>query len=57
MSCAVKTIEFKNKINEYLLETENELVSLNDQIEKEPEVDMKLKEEIYSKIDQLKKNT
>jgi preprotein translocase subunit SecA len=50
-----KTIEFKNKINEYLLETENELISLNEQIEKEPEMDMKLKEEIYSKIDQLKK--
>ena len=50
-----KTVEFKNKINEYLLETENELTSLNDQIEKEPEMEMKMKEGVYAKIDQLKK--
>jgi len=50
-----KTFEFRNKINEYLQETEDELNALNKQVEDEPDMDMKLKEEIYTKIDQLKK--
>src|SRR6185295_2622620 len=50
-----KTFEFRNKINEHLRETEDELNSLANQVENDPEMEMKLKEEIYTKIDQLKK--
>jgi preprotein translocase subunit SecA len=50
-----KTFEFRNKINEHLQETEDELNSLTNQVENDPEMEMKLKEEIYTKIDQLKK--
>ncbi|MEO5570960.1 MAG: preprotein translocase subunit SecA [Bacteroidia bacterium] len=50
-----KTFEFRNKIQEYLQEAEDELNGLNQQVEDDPEMDMKLKEEIYTKIDQLKK--
>ncbi|MFI5218331.1 MAG: preprotein translocase subunit SecA [Bacteroidia bacterium] len=51
-----KTFEFRNKINEYLKETDDELSSLNEQVESDAEMEMKLKEETYAKIDQLKKD-
>ncbi|HKR05165.1 MAG TPA: DEAD/DEAH box helicase, partial [Bacteroidia bacterium] len=50
-----KTFEFRDKIHEYLKETEDELADLNRQVEENPEMEMKEKEEIYTRIDQLKK--
>lgn len=50
-----KTIEFRERIADYLKETEAELEALNQKIEAEPDMEMHAKEEIYRQIDALKK--
>ncbi len=51
-----KTTEFKNRINDYLSEIDNEIESLKQSISKADIHDIHIKEEAYEKIDALEKN-
>jgi len=50
-----KTFEFRKKIADKLAESETELASQNEQVENNAEMDIKEKEEIYARIDAIKK--
>ena len=50
-----KTLEFKERIKQYLTQTEEDLNNLNAEIENTPEMGIREKEAIYEKIDALKK--
>jgi len=50
-----KTIEFKNRIKEYITEQENEISTLLKKIEDEPDLEIEEKEEIYNEIDRIEK--
>ena len=51
-----KTVEFKQRIADALNEITEEIKQLNEEVEADPDMDMHDKEDIYSKIDQLKKD-
>lgn len=51
-----KTHEFKYKISEYLKDTDTEILALEQQAENDPDLELHLKEDLYRKIDQLKKD-
>jgi preprotein translocase subunit SecA len=51
-----KTTEFKNRISAYLKETNDEIASLEKEAEENQELELERKEEIYRKVDQLKKD-
>ncbi len=51
-----KTGEFKSRIQVYLEDTETEIVTINQQIEENPEMDLTEKEALYTRIDKLKKD-
>jgi len=50
-----KTDEFRTRIQDYLSEIDTELTQLNEEAEADPEMDANQKEEIYNRIDALKK--
>lgn len=50
-----KTLEFRNTITEYLADTDAELNQLNEEAESNQEMDAAKKEDLYSRIDALKK--
>lgn len=50
-----KTREFRNTITEYLADTDTELNQLNEEAESNQEMDAAKKEDLYSRIDALKK--
>jgi len=50
-----KTLEFRNTITEYLADTDTELNQLNEEAESNQEMDAAKKEDLYSRIDALKK--
>src|SRR5688500_52612 len=50
-----KTFEFKKKISDYLQSIDEELSSLEKQIEENPDMEMQEKENIFSQVDKLKK--
>ncbi|MEO8147137.1 MAG: preprotein translocase subunit SecA [Bacteroidia bacterium] len=50
-----KTDEFKNKITEYLAETDSLTAELSTQAEADQEMEANAKEDLYSRIDKLKK--
>ncbi len=50
-----KTLEFKNKLRDSLREITDEITELENKVESDPEMDMNEKEDIYTRIDQLKK--
>jgi preprotein translocase subunit SecA len=50
-----KTFEFREKIREFIAEVEEELNQLTTEAEANPEMNAANKEELYSRIDQLKK--
>ncbi|MEI2758034.1 MAG: preprotein translocase subunit SecA [Bacteroidia bacterium] len=50
-----KTNEFKTRIQDYLTEVDAELSQLNEEAESDSEMDANRKEEIYNRIDALKK--
>ncbi|HRH67152.1 MAG TPA: preprotein translocase subunit SecA, partial [Bacteroidia bacterium] len=51
-----KTHEFRYKIAEFLKETDAEISALEQQAENDPDLELHLKEDLYRKIDQLKKD-
>jgi preprotein translocase subunit SecA len=51
-----KTDEFKRRIAEYLNETNDEIKQLEQNAENNPDMDIHEKEDIYRKVDELKKN-
>ena len=52
-----KTIEFRERITEYISEEENQIKAIKDQIADEPEMDIHEKENLYETIDQLVKRS
>ncbi len=50
-----KTLEFRKTITEYLADTDTELNQLNEEAESNQEMDAAKKEDLYSRIDALKK--
>ncbi len=50
-----KTIEFREKIRQHVKDTVEEANSINEQIDSNPSMSMSEKEELYRKIDELKK--
>src|SRR6187399_2213145 len=50
-----KTNEFKKKIQDHIRETVEEVNNINNQIEGDPKMDHNEKEDLYRKIDELKK--
>ncbi|REJ81352.1 MAG: preprotein translocase subunit SecA [Bacteroidetes bacterium] len=50
-----KTQEFKARISEYIQDTEKQISDLEKEAEADPEMDLHTKEDIYRKVDQLKK--
>ncbi|MBK9048696.1 MAG: hypothetical protein IPL74_19120 [Bacteroidetes bacterium] len=50
-----KTSEFKKRIQDYIVATVEERISINDQIEKNPTMEMGTKEDLYRRIDELQK--
>ncbi|HNU49221.1 MAG TPA: preprotein translocase subunit SecA, partial [Bacteroidia bacterium] len=50
-----KTNEFRTRIQDYLSEIDAELTQLNEEAEADSEMDANRKEEIYNRIDALKK--
>src|ERR1041385_7807848 len=50
-----KTFEFKKKISDYLQSIDEELSGLEKSVEENPEMEMQEKENIFSRIDKLKK--
>ncbi|MBS1763914.1 MAG: preprotein translocase subunit SecA, partial [Bacteroidetes bacterium] len=50
-----KTIEFRNRITEYLADTDAELNQLSEEAETNQEMDSAHKEDLYARIDALKK--
>lgn len=51
-----KTHEFRYKISEFLKDIDAEIKSLEDQAENDPDLELHLKEDLYRKIDALKKD-
>jgi len=51
-----KTHEFRYKIAEYLKDIEAEISGMEHEAENDPDMELHLKEELYRKIDQLKKD-
>ncbi|HQF28204.1 MAG TPA: preprotein translocase subunit SecA [Bacteroidia bacterium] len=51
-----RTFEFRNKINEHIASVEKELQELTESAENNPEMDLQEKENIFSRVDQLKKD-
>lgn len=52
-----KTVEFRQRIAEYISEEENQVREIKAQIEKDLEMDIHEKEKLYESIDQLEKQT
>ncbi len=52
-----KTLEFKEKIAQYVKEEEEEIARLEKQIEEDVDLDINAKEDIYKQIDKLKKRS
>jgi preprotein translocase subunit SecA len=50
-----KTVEFKNKIQSHIKSVAEEITELNQKIDNNPSMNMTEKEELYRKIDELKK--
>ncbi len=50
-----KTVEFKERIREHLKEIEHEIQQTEQQAESDPDMDLQEKEELYRKVDSLKK--
>ncbi len=50
-----KTTEFKQKIKDYTLATENEIAELEQKVADNPNMDFQEKENIFTKVDKLKK--
>ncbi|MFM7900956.1 MAG: preprotein translocase subunit SecA, partial [Bacteroidota bacterium] len=49
------TMDFRKRISEHIQETSEEITSLNASIESDPDMPITQKEDIYRKIDELKK--
>ncbi len=52
-----KTLELKTRIKEYLNEEESQIKALKDRLENEYDMPLREKEDIYTKLDALKKKT
>src|ERR1700683_2736587 len=50
------TADFKKRINDYVKDIENEITELEQKAENNPDLDLHEKEDIYRRIDQLKKD-
>jgi preprotein translocase subunit SecA len=50
-----KTLEFRNRIADYIRNEENEIKELKDKAENNPDLDIEEKEKLYNTIDQLEK--
>src|SRR5436853_3740985 len=50
-----KTQEFRNRIAEHIKESKDEITALVKEAEENPDLDLFKKEELYKKVDQLKK--
>ena len=50
-----KTTEFRERINEYLLEDEEEMAALKEQAENDESISIETKEELYQRIDLIEK--
>ena len=50
-----KTSEFRKRIQDHIAATVEERISINDQIEKNPTMEMGAKEDLYRRIDELQK--
>jgi preprotein translocase subunit SecA len=50
-----KTTEFRERINGHIQEIENEIAELNNSSEANPDMDLHEKEELFGRIDDLKK--
>src|ERR1035438_9306035 len=51
-----KTEIFKERINAKLQNTNDEIASINQQIEDDPDMDLEVKQELYTNIDNIKKS-
>ena len=52
-----KTLEFKKRIQEYISDEQTQIQSIKERIEKEPDLDVKEKEKLFKKIEELDKKS
>lgn len=52
-----KTLEFKKRIQEYISEEQTQIQSIKERIEKEPDLDVEEKENLFKKIEELEKKS
>ncbi|MEI6816344.1 MAG: preprotein translocase subunit SecA, partial [Bacteroidota bacterium] len=51
-----KTLDFKARINSHLTDSDAEIAALNLRIDEDPDMDLEMKQELYTSIDNLKKS-